>query len=86
MSEKWVMQYKCEKCGMESINPELFRRTIGNVCIPSQGGLLGGNIFRGDIEPAERKRSIFHDESDDKTMRIYGMDHCIDCFRKITKV
>lgn len=74
--------YKCESCGKEDSHPENFRLIAGSILLPDKGGLIGGNIATGKKEKWERQRKVKISRSKDKSLRVYGMIYCADCYLK----
>ena len=77
--------YQCDGCKNLKTDPNEMRLVQGNVLVPpgkGGGGLIGQNICKGDIEHWEKQRTFKVARSDDKSLRIYGLQYCFECFKK----
>ncbi len=78
---------KCDKCGKVSENGNDFRRVIGNVWVPGKGGLIGNNIIddpNHEFPESDNRELAF--STDDKSLRIYSNDYCVQCYLLLSDI
>lgn len=84
---KLIEVYKCNICGHMHIDPVKFRAVEGNVIIPGENILIGRHIFGGsDKDYMEKYMAHEICESEDGSLRVYGMLLCVPCFLKRCKI